>query len=166
MALITVAADGRLDWRGRAYRCAIGAAGITDNKREGDGATPTGYHRLRRVLFRPDRRARPATRLEAAALAPDDAWCDDPRDAAYNRPVKLPHSGHSEALWRPDSLYDLVAVLGYNDDPVAPGRGSAIFLHVAAPDFAGTRGCIAVAREDLLTILAQSSAADSLFVRA
>jgi L,D-peptidoglycan transpeptidase YkuD (ErfK/YbiS/YcfS/YnhG family) len=37
-------------------------------------------------------------------------------------------------MWREDHLYDLVLVLGYNDDPVVPGKGSAIFLHLARPD--------------------------------
>ncbi len=48
----------------------------------------------------------------------------------------------------------MVVVLGHNDDPVAPGAGSAIFLHVARPDFGPTEGCVAVRREDLLAILA------------
>ena len=34
------------------------------------------------------------------------------------------------------------------------GRGSAVFLHVAQPDYAPTAGCVAVALGDLLTILA------------
>jgi L,D-peptidoglycan transpeptidase YkuD (ErfK/YbiS/YcfS/YnhG family) len=44
-------------------------------------------------------------------------------------------------------------VIGYNIDPVVAGRGSAIFLHVAQPDYAGTEGCIAVAREVLIPLL-------------
>jgi L,D-peptidoglycan transpeptidase YkuD (ErfK/YbiS/YcfS/YnhG family) len=33
------------------------------------------------------------------------------------------------------------------------GAGSAIFLHVAAPDFAPTEGCIAIARDALVALL-------------
>ncbi|HEV2187323.1 MAG TPA: hypothetical protein VGR70_08950, partial [Stellaceae bacterium] len=58
-----------------------------------------------------------------------------------------------EMLWRDDGLYDLIVVIGYNADPVVPGRGSAIFLHCARPDFSGTEGCIAVAREALIPLL-------------
>ena len=116
--------------------------------------------------IRPDRVARPATPLDSAPLAPNDGWCDDPRNRAYNGPIKRPYEGNSETLWRVGGMYGLIVVLGYNDDPVAPGRGSAIFLHVAAPDFAATRGCIAGARDDLQGTLAQASAGDSLFVRA
>jgi L,D-peptidoglycan transpeptidase YkuD (ErfK/YbiS/YcfS/YnhG family) len=57
-------------------------------------------------------------------------------------------------MWREDGLYDLVVLIGYNTDPPVPGRGSAIFLHVARPDFRPTDGCIAVAREVLLPVLA------------
>ena len=59
-----------------------------------------------------------------------------------------------EELWRPDALYDLIGVLGWNDSPPGRGRGSAIFLHIARPDFAPTEGCIALAPADLAAVLA------------
>ncbi|MHA1114076.1 MAG: L,D-transpeptidase family protein [Alphaproteobacteria bacterium] len=135
------------------FRCALGRAGITDDKREGDGATPVGDFALRRVLYRADRLPRPRTRLPVCALTPRDGWCDDPNHPAYNRPVRLPFAGHREHLWRGDRLYDLIVVLGHNDDPVHAGRGSAVFVHVAAPDFAATAGCVAVAASALLRVL-------------
>ena len=49
--------------------------------------------------------------------------------------------------------------LGYNDDPVQPGRGSAIFLHLARNDYGPTEGCIALKRADLLALLAEADAA-------
>ena len=58
-------------------------------------------------------------------------------------------------MWREDGLYDVVAVLGYNDHPRSLGRGSAIFLHVARPDLAPTEGCIALARPHLLRLIAR-----------
>ena len=87
-------------------------------------------------------------------IAPDDGWCDDPADADYNRMVRLPHPARCEELWRDDALYDLIGVLGWNDAPVVRGRGSAIFLHVARPDFAPTEGCVALAATDLRAVLA------------
>lgn len=151
---ILVHADGRVTWPGGAARCALGKGGIRADKREGDGATPVGVFALRRVLWRPDRLARPATRLPAAPIAPDDGWCDDPAHPAYNRPVTLPHPARHEVLWRDDSVYDVIVVLGHNDDPVVPGAGSAIFLHLARPDWAPTAGCVALDRNDLLRLLA------------
>jgi L,D-peptidoglycan transpeptidase YkuD (ErfK/YbiS/YcfS/YnhG family) len=86
-------------------------------------------------------------------LSPDDGWCDDPQHPDYNRMVRLPHEGRQERLWRADAVYDLVGVLGWNDNPVVRGSGSAIFLHVARPDYAPTDGCIALALPDLLALL-------------
>ncbi len=137
----------------RRWCCAIGPAGVSADKREGDGATPVGCFQLRRVLYRPDRLARPETGLPVAALRPEDGWCDDPDVAAYNRPVRLPYAASHERLWRDDGIYDVIVVLGHNDDPPVPGRGSAIFLHVAKPDYGPTAGCVALALADLLTVL-------------
>ena len=77
-------------------------------------------------------------------LAPSDGWVDDPADANYNRLVSLPYPASAEQMWREDDLYDALVVIGYNMEPVVPGAGSAIFLHIATPDFAPTAGCVAV----------------------
>ena len=143
-----------LAWRGRRLACALGSGGVRTDKREGDRATPAGRFPLRRVLYRADRLAPPRTGLAIAPLTIRDGWCDDPEDPLYNQFVRLPHGGRHEALWRADHIYDLIVVLGCNDDPVVPGRGSAIFLHLARPDHAPTAGCVALARADLLAILA------------
>ena len=47
----------------------------------------------------------------------------------------------------------IVVALGYNDDPVVPEKGSAIFLHVAKPDYGPTEGCVALREGDLLALL-------------
>jgi L,D-peptidoglycan transpeptidase YkuD (ErfK/YbiS/YcfS/YnhG family) len=151
---------------GTRVRCALGRSGVcaAADKREGDGHTPSGTWPLRRLLWRADRQARPVTRLPAQAIDPEDGWCDDPGHAEYNRPVCLPHPARAERLWRDDRLYDLVVVLGHNDDPVTPGAGSAIFLHLARPDYAPTEGCVALARPDLLRLLALAAPGDQLEV--
>jgi len=155
---LQVDAPDRLTWRDGTFTCALGRSGISTDKREGDGATPVGRFALRRVMYRPDRLEAPVTALPLHPLAPDDGWCDDPAHAAYNRPVKRPFSASHEALWRDDGLYDVIVELGYNDDPVVVGKGSAIFMHVAQPDFAPTEGCVALSRENLLSILAACAA--------
>ena len=137
----------------RRWRCAIGRGGVRGDKREGDGATPSGRFVLRRVFYRADRLAPPKTALPSRALTPDDGWCNDPNHADYNRPVRLPHAAGHEALWRDDGVYDVIVELGYNDDPVTPGLGSAIFLHVARADYEPTEGCVALALDDLRTLL-------------
>lgn len=158
---------GRLQWRGHEVRCALGRSGVTpaDSKREGDGASPIGIWPMRQVLWRPDRIAAPATRLPAVELIPEAGWCDDPADPFYNRPVLLPYPASHEKLWRDDHLYDLIVPLGYNDDLVIAGKGSAIFLHVAREDYAPTEGCVACALPDLLALLADAKPGDALEIR-
>jgi L,D-peptidoglycan transpeptidase YkuD (ErfK/YbiS/YcfS/YnhG family) len=58
-------------------------------------------------------------------------------------------------LWRQDGLYDLLAILSYNERPRVRGRGSAIFMHVARLGYAPTEGCIALRRSDLARLLAR-----------
>lgn len=138
----------------RVYRAAIGHGGIRRDKWEGDGATPCGLLPLRQVLYRPDRIRAPQATVPVHPLQPDSGWCDDPTHPDYNRSVRLPFSASHEALWREDAVYDVIGILGWNDNPVIPGRGSAIFLHVARPDYSPTEGCIALSLADLLQVLA------------
>lgn len=146
--------DGRLIAAGTIFRAALGHGGVRTDKQEGDHATPAGLLPLRRVLYRADRLSPPGCAVPLEPIAPDDGWCDDPADAAYNKKVRLPYEARHEALWRSDNLYDIVTVLGWNDAPVQRGRGSAIFLHVAKADWAATEGCIALALPDLRYLLA------------
>jgi L,D-peptidoglycan transpeptidase YkuD (ErfK/YbiS/YcfS/YnhG family) len=151
-------------WGSWRMRCALGRTGISTQKREGDGATPVGAFAMRQLLYRPDREGRPQTALPSTALKPDDGWCDAPADRAYNRPVHLPYPASAEELWRDDHLYDLLVVLGYNDSPVVAGQGSAIFLHLARPDFGPTDGCVALGRDDFLTVIAAAGPASRVIV--
>jgi L,D-peptidoglycan transpeptidase YkuD (ErfK/YbiS/YcfS/YnhG family) len=146
--------NGRLVLGGLVFRTALGLGGVRRDKQEGDGATPVGLLPLRRVLYRADRVPPTACVVPIEPIVPTDGWCDDPAQADYNRMIRLPHEGSHEELWRQDELYDLVGVLGWNDAPVQRGRGSAIFLHVARPDYAPTGGCIALALGDLRRLLA------------
>ena len=146
--------DGRLVLRGLVFRAALGRGGVRSDKQEGDGATPAGVLPLRRVLYRADRGRAPECAVPVEPVAPTDGWCDDPSERDYNRMIRLPHDGHCEELWRADAVYDVIGVLGWNDAPVLRGLGSAIFLHVARPDYAPTDGCIALAPNDLRQVLA------------
>lgn len=153
-----------LDWGNGARRAAIGPGGIAVKMAEGDGITPRGTFPMREIFYRPDRVKNIEAALPLRAIARDDGWCDAPDDPNYNRLVKLPYPASAEAMWRDDHLYDIVGVVGFNDDPVAPGKGSAIFLHYAKPDFSPTAGCIALKREDLLAALEQLRPGDNILI--
>ncbi|MBV7522566.1 L,D-transpeptidase [Ensifer sp. ENS12] len=138
----------------RRWPCAVGRGGIRVEKVEGDGVSPVGRWPIRQVFYRADRMVKPASPFASRAIDRLDGWCDAPSHPDYNRLVKLPFAANHEELWRDDDLYDIVVVLGHNDDPPVAGAGSAIFLHVAQPNYAPTAGCAALSREDLLAFLA------------
>jgi L,D-peptidoglycan transpeptidase YkuD (ErfK/YbiS/YcfS/YnhG family) len=123
---------------------ALGRSGIKANKREGDGATPRGRFRLVRLWWRGDRLPRPRTSLPLRAIQQDDGWCEDPRDRRYNQPVRIPDESKADRLSRSDRLYDLIIELDHNTRPRIAGRGSAVFVHIARPQFAPTAGCVAL----------------------
>jgi L,D-peptidoglycan transpeptidase YkuD (ErfK/YbiS/YcfS/YnhG family) len=132
---------------------ALGRGGIRANKREGDGGTPRGRFRLRRLWWRADRTIRPRTGLPVRPIRTDDGWCEDPRDRHYNQPVRLPAGDPGDRLWRTDRLYDFIVELDHNTRPRIAGRGSAVFVHVARPGFAPTAGCVALAAPALRQLI-------------
>ena len=141
-----------LRFMGRRFPCAIGRGGIRHAKREGDGATPAGCHRIVALLYRPDRIPRAALPRWALPLTPRDHWCDDPGHNDYNQLVTAPHPASTEALRRADPLYDLILTTNWNWPLAHPGRGSAIFIHTWRRPRYPTAGCVALARSDLLWI--------------
>ncbi len=148
----------------RVVPVALGRGGIGDKIAEGDGITPVGRWLCRGLFYRPDRIERPETQLPAIALRPDDGWCDDPDDRAYNRRVIRPYPARHEALWRDDRVYDLIVPLGFNDRATIPHLGSAIFLHLAHDDYRPTAGCIALGLGDMLAFLADADCTSRIVV--
>lgn len=138
-----------LHFAGRQLPAVIGSSGVCIEKHEGDGCTPVGCLPLRQVFYRPDRLGAPSAVVPCQPLTEADGWCDDERHADYNRHVQLPHPARHEKLWLEDNVYDVIGVLGYNDDPVVVGRGSAIFLHVVSKDLKPTAGCVSLSLNDL-----------------
>ncbi|RED51345.1 L,D-transpeptidase family protein [Aestuariispira insulae] len=164
-SLIYVDGNGLTMPDGHLVKCALGRGGIGPKSGEGDGITPVGTWPMRRFHYRADRIQKPITGLEGRAIAPDDGWCDASDHPDYNRLVKLPFPHSHEKMWREDRLYDLVIELGYNDDPVIPAGGSAIFMHVARPDFSPTEGCVALPIEDLNKLIGHCGPGTQLVIR-
>lgn len=149
----------------RRFPCTIGRGGIVaaGQKREGDGATPTGVHRIVGMLYRPDRMARPTD--WALPIGPMDLWSDDPADEDYNLMVRAPHRFSHEKLRRADPLYDLVILTDWNWPHAEPGRGSAIFLHRWRRPGYPTAGCVAFDPRNLLWIAQRITHQTRLVVR-
>lgn len=139
-----------LRFMGRMVPCTVGRGGVVEaaRKREGDGSTPSGTHRIVGMLYRPDRMARPTA--WAVPIRPGDLWSDDVRDPDYNLMVRKPHPFSHEALRRADPLYDLVLITDWNGPQAVPGRGSAIFLHRWRRPGYPTAGCVAMSPANLL----------------
>lgn len=151
-----------LRFLGRTFPCTIGRNGVTDDKREGDGCTPRGTHALIGMLYRPDRIARPAD--WALPIGLSDLWSDDPRDEDYNLMVRAPHPFSHEHLRRPDPLYDLVVLTGWNWPRAIRKAGSAIFIHQWRRPGAPTAGCIGLPRAALHWIAPRISVRSHLVV--
>jgi L,D-peptidoglycan transpeptidase YkuD (ErfK/YbiS/YcfS/YnhG family) len=145
--------QGILRFRGLAIPVALGRGGILANKFEGDGATPRGRFRLLRLWWRADRLPRPRTHLPVRAIRGNDGWCEDPHDRRYNRPIRLADGAHGDRLKREDHLYDLIVEIDHNTRPRVSKRGSAVFIHVARPNYAPTAGCVAMKSTDLKRLL-------------
>ena len=134
----------------RTIPCSIGLGGLTQHKREGDGSTPVGTHRIVGMLYRPDRMERPAD--WAIPIKPFDLWSDDVCDIDYNMMVRAPHHYSHEILRRSDPMYDLVILTNWNWPYPKKGAGSAIFIHEWRRAHAPTAGCIGLSRANLLWV--------------
>ncbi|MBP7864306.1 MAG: L,D-transpeptidase family protein [Acidobacteria bacterium] len=119
----------------------------------GDRKTPSGLFPLGTAFgYAPSA----VTKLDYRPATARDCWVDDPRSPDYNRWVsKPPPAGVShEKMRRADDLYRLGLVIRYNEDPIVPGKGSAIFLHIRRTDRVGTAGCVAMLPAEVAALLA------------
>ncbi|MBY6154794.1 L,D-transpeptidase family protein [Vannielia litorea] len=146
---------------GRLLPTAHGRGGISGEKREGDGATPTGLHHILACYYRPDRVPPPAP--WAIPIGLRDLWSDAPDDPAYNTLVKAPYAPSHEKMRRADPLYDIVLTTDWNV-PATPGAGSAIFLHRWRKRGHPTEGCLAFAPAHIAWIAARAALGTSLLI--
>lgn len=128
----------------------IGKGGIASvgQKREGDFKTPVGLHPLGHAF------GIQALSLNVAykQITADDKVIDDPSSQSYNSWVTgQTDAKHYETMLI--DLYQLGMVINYNMDPVVPGAGSAIFMHVWRGSNKPTAGCVAMAKPHLLGLL-------------
>ena len=135
------------------FACAVGRGGLTTNKIEGDHKTPVGEFKFEKIYYRKDRLGEMIFQIPFTIIRENDGWCDDPKSKLYNQHIQFPFDASAERLFRDDDLYDIICVLNYNTNPIVPGKGSAIFLHICKPNFAGTEGCVAIEKKNILKIV-------------
>ncbi|MHB8109218.1 MAG: L,D-transpeptidase family protein [Syntrophorhabdaceae bacterium] len=121
-------------------------------KREGDGRTPQGTYRLG-FAFGYGRNVH--SKMPYRQMTSDDIWVDDIKSPDYNRLVKRgkTRARSFEDMILSDHRYKYGIVVEYNTDPVIPGHGSAIFVHVWKDAETPTSGCIAMSEQDVLKLL-------------
>ena len=132
----------------------LGKNGSSSKKREGDGKTPTGLFPLRSAFgtkVKPSGVSYPYKNTTA-----NDYWVDDPASSDYN--TWKTYKGDPKRKWKSfekltNSLYRHAIVIGYNDQPIVKGKGSAIFLHVWRSSKSPTLGCVAIPEDKLVQIL-------------
>lgn len=134
---------GNIGWNGFA------AMGM---KKEGDGKTPGGIYPLGIVFgYAPSM----DTRMPYRQATRYDFWVDDVTSPFYNRWVTGNVGAASvDKMRRDDDLYKYGIVIEYNTNPVIKGCGSAIFLHVWGGEGVPTAGCVAIAEEDIVKLIA------------
>lgn len=137
------------------FPCAVGKNGVTKNKVEGDGCTPCGKFKINEIYYRADKLKKLNFNTKVSRILENDGWCDDPSSKFYNKLIQFPFLHSAEKLHRDDDIYDVLCVIDYNIRPVKPGKGSAIFLHIAHDDLRSTEGCVALKKNDLLKLIPQ-----------
>ncbi len=134
----------------------LGQYGVSETKREGDKTTPAGAFGIRPLMYGVG--ANPGVRYRYHRIVCGDWWVEDIRSPFYNRfhhvrcGTMPPFRITSEDMSRSPVSYRYLAVIDYNTDPIVPGRGSGIFLHVSASG-RPTLGCVSVTRAQLVTVL-------------
>ncbi|WP_227521942.1 S-layer homology domain-containing protein [Bacillus solitudinis] len=132
----------------------LGYNGMGRNKSEGDGQTPIGSFHLSKAFGTAP--APTGVRLPYQQTTKADYWIDDPSSPDYNKWVT--YKGDPTKKWKSFerlaiSQYKYAVVIDYNTDPIVPGKGSAIFLHVWRDYNRPTAGCIALAETDVIKLL-------------
>ena len=153
--MIIVKKTGYLKYKNFKFRCSLGKAGIKKKEREGDNITPKGIFKIIKIYYRADRIKKIKIPIQTIKIRKNIGWCDDSKSKHYNKQINLPTNYTHEKLYRDDNLYDLIAVLNYNSNPVIKNKGSAIFIHIARRSYKKTKGCIALKKKDLIQLISQ-----------
>ncbi|MBR9920366.1 MAG: L,D-transpeptidase family protein [Bacteroidetes bacterium] len=131
----------------------IGKAGFAPfgEKREGDGKAPSGLFLLGPAFgYTNDLK----TSMEFITLDDSHYWMSDPDSSNYNQLIRYkPGTKEMEKMRRADDLYSYGLIVQYNTDPVVPGAGSAIFMHVERGPGKPTLGCVSMEPKEMKALI-------------
>lgn len=144
---------GGLGWGRGLHGLALGAGPV---KREGDGRAPAGLFALG-VGFAQDPAEVGASRVPLLRTDATLLCVDDSASPLYNQMVQTggkPGAWRSaEDMVRADGQYRLGMFVRHNADPVDPGAGSCIFLHIWLGQGVASSGCTNMDAANMLTLL-------------
>jgi L,D-peptidoglycan transpeptidase YkuD (ErfK/YbiS/YcfS/YnhG family) len=133
----------------------VGRNGLSGNRREGDGTTPTGTYSIGLVMY--GVAPNPGVRYRYRRIVCGDYWVEDPGSPVYNTFQHVPCGSRppfrvaGDRLWTNTTAYRHFAVIDFNMRPVVPGRGSGIFLHAGTGG--PTNGCVSLPLPRLVHVL-------------
>src|SRR5437773_6386335 len=137
------------------YTARVGWNGLRAHRREGDGTTPIGTFTILARMY--GNGPNPGVKFRYTRLRCGDWWVEDPASPAYNTfqrigcGVRPPFEVTTPDMSKSPRAYKFLAVVGFNANPIVPGRGSGIFLHVQVRS--STNGCVSLPRPQLVRIL-------------
>ena len=140
-------------YKGYKLKCSLGKSGLSNNKKEGDFATPKGLFKLGLLYYRKDRVKLTKCLIKKKAIKKNMGWCDDSKSKKYNQEISFPFKYSAEKFYRKDNIYDILINIKYNHFPIVKNKGSAIFLHLSKKKYKATNGCIGIKKKDFLKIL-------------
>lgn len=122
-------------------------------KKEGDGNAPAGIYKLSGLFGYED-----ITAKMNSLKVDERTFCvDDSKSIHYNKIVKtdtLKKDWNSAETMRMKSdAYKFGIFVDYNVNPVSPGNGSCIFMHIWSGSSSPTAGCTAMKEEDILKLI-------------
>jgi D-alanyl-D-alanine dipeptidase/L,D-peptidoglycan transpeptidase YkuD (ErfK/YbiS/YcfS/YnhG family) len=130
----------------------LGKNGVSSDKREGDGKTPSGVYTFGRAFGVSDD---PGSVMPYTKVTENDVWVDDPKSARYNQWAGKNDPGadwkSAERLIEFPKAYKYAIAINYHTDPAVPGMGSAIFLHCSTGG--PTDGCVSAPEAAMIFFL-------------
>lgn len=122
-------------------------------KVEKDWRAPAGVFQLG-TLFGYASRPPAGANWPYVQVGPLDAYVDDPQNPYYNQhvrvdPRRVPPWFEKQRMRLGDAAYKWMLEIRHNQQPVAPGYGSAIFFHVRRGPTKPSAGCSTMAVENL-----------------